>query len=100
MLAPALWVFAAAEEAAPSGGLLMGFYSIRGKSYELFFALVEGAAAMCRAGSLAPFCRGEPWLKHQSMLPGLPRHCREGSISVRGLRGSRANRRGGKLGVI
>lgn len=27
MLAPALWVFCAAVEATPSGGLLMGFYS-------------------------------------------------------------------------
>ena len=30
-LAPALWVFCAAVAAAPSGGLLMGFYSNRKK---------------------------------------------------------------------
>lgn len=46
---------------------------------------------------LDPFCRGEPWLKHQSMLPSLLRHCWEESISVWGLRGSRANRRGVKI---
>lgn len=72
MLAPALWVFAAAEEAAPSGGLLMGFYSIRGKSYELFFALVEGAAAMCRAGSLLLSAEGNLGLNTSRRFPVCP----------------------------